>query len=41
MPAWRRRLPEEPFATYDQRYYGPLCLALAAGFATLILGGST
>jgi Protein of unknown function (DUF3995) len=40
LPAWRRRLPEEPFATYDRRYYGPLCLALAAGFAVLIFGAS-
>ncbi len=41
VPTWRRRLPEEPFATYDRQYYGPLCLALAAGFAGLIFGGST
>ena len=40
VPAWRRRLPEEPFATYDGRYYGPLCLALAVGFTVLLLRGS-
>ncbi len=28
---WRRMTPEEPFATYDRRYYAPLCLALGAG----------
>lgn len=39
LPAWRCRLPEQPFATYDQRIYGPLCLALAAGFTVLLLRG--
>jgi len=34
-PGWRRLTPQEPFATYDRRYYGPLCLALAAGFLIL------
>ncbi|MCU9849126.1 DUF3995 domain-containing protein [Defluviimonas sp. WL0024] len=32
LPAWRRRYPEEPFATLDRRLFGPLCLALGAGF---------
>jgi hypothetical protein len=36
-PAWRRRFPLEPFATFDQYSFAPLCLALAAGFATLVL----
>jgi hypothetical protein len=38
--AWRRIAPEMPFARYDRRYYSPLCLALGAGFATLLLQGS-
>jgi hypothetical protein len=29
---WRRLTPEEPFATLDRRYYGPLCLLIAVGF---------
>lgn len=40
LPPWRRRLPEQPFATYDRRYYGPLCLALSAGFVALMLAGA-
>lgn len=36
VPAWRARFPREPFATYDRRYYSPLCLILAAGFAVLL-----
>ncbi len=39
VPAFRRLTPEEPFATYDQRYYGPLCLVLALGFTVLLFGG--
>jgi Protein of unknown function (DUF3995) len=39
VPAWRRHASEEPFATYDRRYYGPLCLGLATGFAVLIFAG--
>jgi predicted anti-sigma-YlaC factor YlaD len=30
---WRRLTPQEPFATLDQRAYGPLCLLIAALFA--------
>lgn len=37
---WRRMTPEQPFATYDRRYYAPLCLALGAGFAIILLRGS-
>jgi hypothetical protein len=37
--AWRRRVPAEPFATLDRRAYGPLCLALGAGFLALALAG--
>ena len=36
VPAARRFGPEEPFATNDRRFYGPLCLALGAGFAALL-----
>ena len=34
-PMWRRRFPGRPFADLDRWLYGPLCLALAAGFLTL------
>ncbi|PLX38403.1 MAG: DUF3995 domain-containing protein [Hyphomicrobiales bacterium] len=34
-PWWRARTPEQPFASLDRKYYAPLCLALAAGFAVL------
>lgn len=37
LPAWRRLTPEEPFASNDRRFFGPLCLALGCGFL-LILG---
>lgn len=37
VPALRALGPEEPLATYDRRLYGPLCLALGAGFAVLLL----
>ena len=36
---WRKMTPEEPFNTYDQRFYGPLCLALAFGLLIVLLGG--
>jgi hypothetical protein len=36
VPALRRFGPEEPFATYDKRIYGPLCLMLGAAFFTLV-----
>lgn len=32
---WRRLMCEQPFATYDQRLYSPLCFLLAIGFALL------
>ena len=32
---WARLTPEEPFRSYDRRYYAPLCLLLGAGFAAL------
>jgi len=40
VPAWRSRFPREPFATYDRRYYSPLCLVLAAGFAVLLINAT-
>ncbi len=41
LPAWRRIVPEQPFATLDRRAYGPLCLALGAGFLILTYGALT
>jgi hypothetical protein len=40
LPAWRRLHSNEPFATLDRRIYAPLCLALGAGYITLLLRGS-
>ncbi len=40
VPALRRFGPEEPFATLDRRYYAPLCIALAAGTAAVLLSGA-
>ncbi len=37
LPAWRRLLPEQPFARLDRMVYGPLCLLLGAGFATIFM----
>lgn len=39
LPAWRRLHPREPFASHDRRYYSPLCLLIAAGYAALLLQG--
>ncbi len=36
-PSWRRRFSQQPFATFDQYSFAPLCLLLAAGFAALVL----
>ncbi len=36
-PQWRRRFPQQPFATFDQYSFAPLCLLLAAGYATLVI----
>jgi hypothetical protein len=36
---WRKMTPQEPFATYDRRYYGPLCVVLAMGVLALQWGG--
>ncbi len=38
-PGWRRVYAQEPFATYDRRWYGPLCLAFSLGFIVLFLEG--
>ena len=35
-PRWRARFSAEPFATRDQRFYSPLCMALATGFMVLL-----
>ncbi len=34
---WRLKTPEEPFATFDVKVYGPLCLFIGAGFSWLTL----
>ena len=39
LAAWRRMYPREPFATRDVRYFSPLCLLVAAGYAALLLSG--
>ena len=39
LPAWRKLVPEQPFATLDRKAYGPLCLALGIGYLTLATGG--
>jgi hypothetical protein len=38
-PSWRRRTPEEPFATLDRHYYSPMCLLVGAGYLALSLAG--
>jgi len=35
---WRAWTPQEPFATLDRLYFGPLCLLLGAGFVFLTTG---
>jgi len=37
LPAWRRQFSQEPFATMDRSWYGPLCLLFALAFAMLIV----
>ncbi|EYD75447.1 hypothetical protein Rumeso_03017 [Rubellimicrobium mesophilum DSM 19309] len=39
MRSWRRVAPQEPFARLDRAIYGPLCVAVAAGFLVLALEG--
>jgi hypothetical protein len=38
IPAWRRRFAQEPFASMDRTWYGPLCLLLAIGFFAITIG---
>jgi len=38
LPFWRNLTPEQPFSRNDQRYFGPLCLVIAACFAYLFQG---
>lgn len=37
VPAWRKIMSGEPFATLDVRFYSPLCSAIAVGFIILLL----
>ncbi|OUS21114.1 hypothetical protein A9Q95_10745 [Rhodobacterales bacterium 59_46_T64] len=37
VPALRRSRSEEPFATFDRRYYAPLCLVLGGGVGLVLL----
>ncbi len=34
---WRRIWPEQPFATLDRKYFGPLCLYLGIGFMVILI----
>jgi len=36
---WRRHFCEQPFSRLDAVVYSPLCLALSAGFFTILLAG--
>lgn len=36
-PQWRALTPEEPFASFDKKVYGPLCLWVGFGFAFLTI----
>jgi len=36
LPFWAEMTPEEPFRTFDKRYYSPLCLALGLAVGTLV-----
>jgi len=38
LPAWRRRFAQEPFATLDRAWFGPLCLLLGLAFVILAAG---
>jgi hypothetical protein len=37
LPAWQRLTPEQPFRSYDTRYYSPLCLVIGIGLALLVV----
>lgn len=38
-PRWRQFFHDEPFTTYDRRYYSPFCIVLGLAFAALASGG--
>lgn len=38
-PRWRQRFSAEPFATWDQRVYSPVCMIIATGFMALLARG--
>jgi hypothetical protein len=40
-PWMAKRHAAEPFASYNRKYYSPLCLALGAGFLILATQGGT
>jgi hypothetical protein len=40
-PLMTKRHTAEPFASYNRKYYSPLCLALGVGFLVLALNGGT
>jgi Protein of unknown function (DUF3995) len=40
-PAWRRSHAAEPLAQRDRQLFSPLCLILAAGYATLVMKGGS
>ena len=40
-PQWRERTPEEPFATLDRRFYGPLCLVVGGGLTLIMFAQRT
>lgn len=35
-PIFRGRHPQEPFATLDRRFYGPLCLLIGAAYVLVL-----
>lgn len=37
VPFFRSRHSQEPFSTLDQRFYGPLCLAIGAGCVLILV----
>lgn len=36
-PIFRNRHPQQPFATLDRRFYGPLCLVIGVGFVLVVV----
>jgi hypothetical protein len=41
LPSWRKLTPEQPFARLDRQVYGPLCLAIGAGYLFLVFPGGS